>query len=78
MILGARLGIGERGAARGELGVADAARAIGLGVLRHGAGALRIAASRFEPVAADVPTTDAVHPARPQNLDSPTTSCCWP
>lgn len=51
------------------LDVAEEARAIGLGVLLHGAGEVRVADFRFEPVSEDVPTTGAAHPAHPQNLD---------
>lgn len=51
------------------LDVDEQARAIGLGVLLHGAGEARMADFRFEPVSRDVPTTGAVYPAQPQNLD---------
>jgi RNA polymerase sigma factor (sigma-70 family) len=55
------------------LDVAEAARAIGLGLLLHSTGEVRVADFRFEPVSKDVPTTGAevehAYPAHPQNLD---------
>ena len=51
------------------LDVAAEARAIGLGVILRGGGEVRIAGLRFEPVSADVPTTEPRRPKHPLNLD---------